>query len=105
VYRRQYGPKVVAEDVVQFALTHRQYPCAVAHAIEQIELLLSTLKNHGEAKQITQSILKNLDEADFSSLLEEPSPDKGLHGFLDRIQIDLIELHTKISSTWFEYES
>ncbi|MGR9107161.1 MAG: alpha-E domain-containing protein [Gammaproteobacteria bacterium] len=105
VYRRQYGPKVVAEDVVQFALTHRDYPCAIGHAMREIESLLTTLKNHGEAKKITQSILKQLDETDFSSLLEAPSADKGLHGFLDRIQIDLIELHNKISSTWFEYES
>ncbi|MGH8548884.1 MAG: alpha-E domain-containing protein [Methylococcales bacterium] len=105
MYRRHYGPKVIAENVVQFALTHRQYPCAVGHSMHQIESLLSTLKNPGEARKITQSILHKLDAAEFSSLLEEPAAEKGLHSFLDHIQIDLIDLHNKISSAWFEYES
>ncbi len=105
VYRRQYGPKVTAEEVVQFALTHRQYPCAVGYSMQQIESLLKTLKNHGEATQITRSILKKLDKTDFSSLLKKRSAEKGLHSFLDHIQIDLTELHNRICSAWFKYES
>lgn len=105
VYRRHYGPQVVAGNVVQFALKHRQYPCAVGHSMQQVENLLATLKNPVEALKITQSILKKLDETEFSALLEEPAVEKGLHGFLDHIQIDLIELHNKISRTWFEYGS
>ena len=67
--------------------------------------MLGTLKNHGNAKKITQSILKKIDDTNFSSLLEESAPEKGLHHFLDQIQIDLTELHNNISNTWFEYES
>ncbi|MCI0655434.1 MAG: alpha-E domain-containing protein [Methylococcaceae bacterium] len=104
MYRRHYGPKVIAEDVVQFVLTHRQYPCAVGHSMQQIESLLATLKNHGEAKKIIQSMLQKLEDTDFSLLLEEPAAEKGLHSFLDHIQIGLIELHNKISHTWFEHE-
>ncbi|MGH8553019.1 MAG: alpha-E domain-containing protein, partial [Methylococcales bacterium] len=104
MYRRLYGPKVVSKDVLEFALTHRQYPCAVGYSMRQIESLLETLKNHAEAKKITQSLLEKLEESDFSSLLEEASDKKGLHSFLDQIQIGLIELHNKISRTWFEYE-
>ncbi len=96
MYRQTMQVRVRREDVFDFLLHYRMFPRSLAYCTSNIQRYLSNLPNSEAAikrlKQINRSVargnLKNLDQA-------------ALHRFLDRLQLQLGQLHDDIARTWF----
>ncbi len=97
MYRQHVQDVVNGEDVVDFLLTNRKFPRAVAHCLTEAEqCCLEMPRNEDVARSInhTQRLVSN---AKVAELLERSQ----LHEFIDDIQLDLASIHEQVSSTWF----
>jgi uncharacterized alpha-E superfamily protein len=96
MYRQHVRDRVKAEAVVKFLLQNEDFPRAVAHCLKQLEQCLWSMPNNEKVISTILNIQKMLDEADLSLLLE-----KGLHEYIDELQLEIGGLHFKIAETWF----
>lgn len=99
MYRQNVKDRVNGEDVAEFLLKNTDFPRSVAHCLGEIFYCFSKLpRNDIPLRSITHT-QRLVNEAKIAELIE-----KGLHEFIDEIQIDIAELHTHISHTWFGHE-
>lgn len=96
MYRQHVRDRVNAEDVVKFLLQNEDFPRAVAHCLKQLEQCLWSMPRSEQLVLQVLEIQKKLDEANLQSLLE-----KGLHEYIDELQLEIGNLHFKIAETWF----
>lgn len=96
MYRQHVRDRVNADAVVKFLLQNEDFPRAVARCLKQLEQCVWAMPN---CEKVLPPILKAqqmLDEANLSALLE-----KGLHEYIDELQMEIGNLHFKIAETWF----
>lgn len=96
MYRQHVRDRVNAEDVVKFLLQNEDFPRAVAHCLKQLEQCVWAMPRSEQLVSLLLELQKKLDEANLQSLLE-----KGLHEFIDELQLEIGNLHFKIAETWF----
>ncbi len=96
MYRQHVRDRVRADLVVKFLLQNEEFPRAVAHCLKQLEQCLWGMPNNEKVLSAILHIQQLLDEADLNKLLE-----KGLHEFIDDLQLEIGNLHFKIAETWF----
>lgn len=96
MYRQHVRDRVNAEAVVKFLLQNEDFPRAVAHCLKQLEQCLWAMPNNEKVLSAILNTQQMLDEADLSQLLE-----KGLHEYIDELQLEIGNLHVKIAETWF----
>lgn len=96
MYRQQVRDRVNAEAVIKFLLQNEDFPRAVAHCLKQLEQCLWAMPHSEQLISYLLEIQKQLEEADLQSLLE-----KGLHDYIDELQLQIGNLHFKIAETWF----
>jgi len=96
MYRQHVRDRVNAEAVVKFLLQNEDFPRAVAHCLRQLEQCLWAMPNNEKVLSVILNTQKMLDEADLKQLLE-----KGLHEYIDELQLEIGNLHSKIADTWF----
>lgn len=96
MYRQHVRDRVNAKDVVTFLLQNEDFPRAVAHSLKQLEQCLWALPNSEKVLGIIVNIQQKLETADIESLLH-----KGLHEYIDDVQLEIGNLHFTIAETWF----
>jgi len=96
MYRQHVRDRVNAKDVVTFLLQNEDFPRAVAHSLKQLEQCLWALPNSEKVLSIIVNIQQKLETADIESLLH-----KGLHEYIDDVQLEIGNLHFTIAETWF----
>lgn len=95
-YRREYGPVIAANDVVNFLFKNESFPRSLLFCVSGMEDVLPQFKNHDAAGKPLAAIKKSL--ARFNA--EKMTLDE-LHKFIDDLQEQLMQMHSAIAETWF----
>lgn len=98
MYRQHVPDRVNGEDVVDFLMKDEQFPRAVAHCLGELESCITRLPHNDLPLRSITHTQRMIKESKVEKLLES-----GLHEFIDEIQIDLGEIHTQVTQTWFAY--
>jgi len=99
MYRQHVLDRVNGEDVVTFLIKDTEFPRAVGHCLFELESGFSRLpRNDLPLRSISHS-RRIINDANVEKLMDA----NGLHDFIDRIQIDLAEIHLQVAQTWFGY--
>jgi uncharacterized alpha-E superfamily protein len=95
-YRRNVGPLVEADSVVQFVLKEPSLPRSVSFCLNGIREALQPLKHNREVLRVLNRARRRLSRFD-----PEGASREELHRFIDRFQLELNTLSDAISRTWF----
>lgn len=95
-YRRQFGPQVEANSMVDFILRDADLPRSVKFCLNGMREELIPLKNHKSALKLLDRSRRKLSRFD-----PQASSREQLHLFIDEFQAGLIDLSAEIGSTWF----
>ena len=101
MYRQHVQDRVNGEDVVDFLLKNRKFPRGVAHCLTEVGNCCRQLPRNDSALRSITHAQRNLDHNDVIKLLNESL----LHQFIDELQLDLADIHSELSGTWFKYEA
>lgn len=96
MYRQYVRDRVNAKDVVTFLIQNEDFPRAVGHTLGELEVCLKHLPNSKAVSSAVTEARETVKAADVAKLL-----DKGLHEYIDDVQFDIANIHTKIVETWF----
>lgn len=98
MYRQQVKLGVKGPDVLRFLLQDKRFPRAVACCLWRLSNKLRELPRHAPALTAAKRCLAHVTGARVNELAREPDL---LNAFIDRVQVDLNELHGEISHSWF----
>lgn len=98
MYRQHVHDRVNGEDVVDFLMRDSEFPRAVAHCLEGLNFCIKKLPNCDHTLRNITRVQRILNEMDVAKIMETR-----LHEFIDELQINLAEIHTQVSKTWFDY--
>ncbi|HIG40426.1 MAG: alpha-E domain-containing protein [bacterium] len=101
MYRQHVKDRVNGADVVDFLLKNRKFPRAVAHCLNEVADCCRQLPRNDSALRSITHGQRNVDQNDVTKLLNESR----LHDFIDELQLDLADIHSELSGTWFQYEA
>jgi uncharacterized alpha-E superfamily protein len=95
-YRRQVGPILTPDEVIDFVLKRRQFPRSIVHCLDSIEETVAQLQAPDgmlrSLRQTLRPIVQHHADVD--------APDK-LHCLVDNFQIGLADLDAGIQELWF----
>jgi len=95
-YRRVMQTNVRRPDVLRFLFEDRNFPRAFSHALGEVESCLKGLPRSDAPLKAVRALEKVVTDADPETLTQAD-----LHGFIDRLQLGLIELHNRIRESYF----
>lgn len=98
MYRQHVRDRVNGEDVVQFLLKNAEFPRTVDHCLAELVTCLSRLPRNDLALRAVSRLRRLLGETDVAVLLAGD-----LHQFIDQLQLELAEISSQVSQTWFQY--
>ena len=96
MYRQHIQNKVSGPEVVRYILKDEEFPRAVMHCLNEIESCLLKLPGDVQAAKLIKDVKLRTQKGNVEKLI-----DKGLHQFIDRLQVDLASLHKLIEENWF----
>jgi len=96
MYRQYVRRQIRPEIVLGFLLQDSQFPRAMAHALGEIQACLESLPRHEEPLRSVSELARQVNAPDVGRLYPQ-----GLHLFLDKLQLELDELHQQIVTIWF----
>ena len=103
-FRRVYPSGLSQSAVAGFLLFHAQFPRSVSSCIRQVDMRLSELRSNYRLRRGSRA-LEELDE--LCAVLDDTTIDevitKGLHEFVDWVQIKLIRTHSELGAAFFGY--
>jgi uncharacterized alpha-E superfamily protein len=97
MYRQHVKRRVNGVDVVRYLLQDTDFPRSVAHALSRCENALGRLPNNELPLRMAIEARRHALDADVPKLIA----DQGLHAFMDRVQLEVGELHQAIATCWF----
>ncbi|MFK8048138.1 MAG: alpha-E domain-containing protein [Halioglobus sp.] len=95
-YRRQFGPQVEANSMVDLVLRDGDLPRSVKFCLNGMREELLPLKNNKSALKLLDRSRRKLSRFDAQASTREQ-----LHVFIDVFQASLIDISAEIGSTWF----
>ena len=95
-YRRQIGPLVEANEVVDFVFKEPSLPRSVHFCLDGIRNELRPLRHNKEALALLDRSRRRLSRFKAGQAKREE-----LHDFIDRFQLELNKLGHTIANTWF----
>lgn len=95
-YRREFGPNVEANDMVDFVLRDSSLPRSVKFCLNGMREELLPLKNHVDTLKLLDKARRKLSRFDPEARSREE-----LHLFIDQFQALLFTINSTIDSTWF----
>ena len=95
-YRRNIGPHVEAESMVDFILREESFPRSIKFCLNGIRNELCSLKNNESTLKLVDKTRRKLSRFDSAKQSTEE-----LHAFIDDFQANLININSTIASTWF----
>ena len=96
MYRQHYQTEIMGQDVVDFLMHDFEFARSVRYCLNTMHTMASKLPNN---HAVTHSIEELVSSMDNSTDFEVGSSD--LHDYLDELQADLSEIHSKFYSIWF----
>ena len=99
-YRRQVGPLVDRNAVVNFVFLDTAFPRSVKFCMQGIGQELGRLANHDEPLRAVGRVCRRRNR-----LTKEDMTQAELHVFIDDFQQQLNQLHTAIEEAWFRVAS
>ena len=99
IYRQHVKVRPNGEDVVDFLLKYVDAPRSVAHCLEEIHTRMTRLSGNEQPLQTLVRTRDMVRDADTISMMEQDA----LHGFLDKIQLGLSDVHAQVEHAWFRY--
>lgn len=100
MYRLHVRRPVEAEAVVRYLLQDIEFPRTVAHTVSEVVSCLNDLpRNDGPLRSVAR-LQRRIKEAEIGDM-----DLRGLHAFIDELQLGLGELHATIQLNWFGLEA
>lgn len=96
MYRLHMRLRVTGPDVLKFLLQNREFPRAFSFCMDQLEGELNGLPRPETALRRVARLQRRIQSADVRALAE-----RGLHEFIDELQISLGELHGDLDNLYF----
>ena len=99
IYRQHVKVRPNGEDVVDFLLKFVDAPRSVLHCLEEIHARMARLPGNQLPLETLDGARNMIREADTISIMEQDA----LHGFLDKIELALNDIHAQVEQAWFRY--
>ena len=96
-YRRYVHVRVAGPEVLRYLLQDRHFPRAVHFCLAQLEQSLDMLAASAAPRFVVMKARRKLRNIDVRDLL-----DGSLHGYLDRLQLDFMEINDALHAAYFE---
>jgi uncharacterized alpha-E superfamily protein len=96
MYRQYVRRQIRPDAALGFLLHDVRFPRALACTLCEIQSCLALLPRHEEAMKSCSELSGQVIESEVGKLYPQ-----GLHGFLDKLQLELGGLHEQIVHTWF----
>jgi uncharacterized alpha-E superfamily protein len=97
VYRRCFRVPVRGTEVLRFLLKDTYFPRALTYCLAELDQCLKALPANETPLQILGKTKNLIEKADVAHIVGE-----NLHDFIDALQLDLIDLHEKIATVYFQ---
>ena len=97
MYRQHVKRRINGPDVVRYLLQDVPFPRSVAHALSQVEGALDDLPHNEIPLRVAFQARRHVLDANVDKLIASG----GLHAFMDRLQLEIGELHVAIAECWF----
>lgn len=97
MYRQHIKRRINGPDVVRFLLQDVPFPRSVAHALTQSEIALDRLPHNEIPLRVAMQARRHVLDANVDKLISED----GLHTFMDKLQLEIAELHVAIAECWY----
>lgn len=98
-YRREVGPIVDRQAVVNFVFLAPGFPRSVKFCVREIRNELGKLSGSEEALKVVSRLSRRLDRLNKQEMTQAE-----LHPFIDEFQVQLNNLHVAIQDTWFRVD-
>jgi uncharacterized alpha-E superfamily protein len=98
-YRRQIGPMLTPDEVIDFVLKRRQFPRSIVHCLDSIEETIAQLKAPDGMLRSLRLTLKPIARYR-SDIINAP---QNLHKLIDEFQVSLGDLDDAIQEIWFAH--
>lgn len=99
-YRRQIGPTLNPDEVIDFIVKRRQFPRSITYCLDCIEETIGNLKAPDGMLYQLRRILRPINR--YSADIESP---KELHRLIDGLQVGLGDLDEAFEETWYSRAS
>lgn len=99
MFRRHVSAHTRGPGVIRFLLRDRMFPRSVCKCLEEIGAALEELPNPGVLQAEVEHSQAKLARANETALYQG-----NLHGFIDALQLDLMQLHQTLSHQYFRFE-
>ena len=99
IYRQHVKVRPNGEDVVDFLFKFVDAPRSVLHCLEEIHARMARLPGNELPLQVLADTRDMVRDADTINMMEQG----GLHGFIDKIQLGLSNIHNQVEQAWFRY--
>lgn len=100
MYRRHVRNRVNRTGVLRFLLQNREFPRAVMYCLSTVGSTLPLLPQNRHVERTLWRVRALVQDANLDKLVE-----KGLHEFIDEIQIGLADLHEAMAQAYFRASS
>jgi uncharacterized alpha-E superfamily protein len=97
MYRQHVKRRVNGGDVVRYLLQDGDFPRSVAYALSRSADALARLPHNEMPLRLAMEARRHVVDAKVDKLVAG----EGLHDFMDRLQLEIGELHQAIATTWF----
>ena len=92
--------RINGEDVVDFLMRDNEFPRAIIHCLDELNECVSRLPKNDHPLRSISRVQRAVQELDVNKLMNGK-----LHEFIDTLQVDLADIHSQVSQTWFDYSS
>ncbi len=96
MYRQHVKDRVNGEDVVIFLLKDTRFPRAVSHCISKLAYSFRQLPRYEKAISAATRLQRTIRNAKVEKLII-----KGLPEYVDKLQLQIANVHVRASNTWF----
>lgn len=96
MYRQSMQVRINRSDVLEFLFRHNQFPRSVGYCVENMRYFISHLpkaETCGKQLETLERLLKRVGKKELDN--------KSLHDFIDKVQLELGNLHDQICKTYF----
>jgi uncharacterized alpha-E superfamily protein len=92
--------RVRRSDVLRFLFKNGEFPRSIMHSLIQAEAIASGLGHNESVLRVLGRLKRLVQGTDVAALTQQE-----LHGFVDDIQLGLIELHDELVGSYFRFEA
>lgn len=96
MYRQSKQARIQRNDVLNFLFSHQSFPRSVAFCVSNMAYYLDDLPNNEGCKKCIKSLQNTLNPS-----ARKDMDNQELHEYIDKLQLQLANLHNQISITYF----